>query len=387
MAYGDRRYGDGGYGLERDQPPRLTFLVADTLTGRLIGRVHPSTWTWDDPLTGISKGGLTLALPNDPDEVVRLAAITRPLACQVCVHDDDGRWWFGGPITAEPSLANRQLGIAFADWRAWFYASDLDADYVVDTQEQMTVASTIAAQRLATQGAPRMVLDDTVNSNVQRAVTARRGQMAGAVFDDIANRDNGFNWWTFLTTDPDDETRVLPVVRFHYPERDTGSRLYLRYRLGSGGNLLGYEWPDGNAPVTRIVASQGTAPDQLLVIAEDPAVTSGDIIAWAEPYALPDGTTPTSAFDYAFARLVSRRLNSGTVTVTIDPAATDVGGWGPGDRVRLAVSDGWRDVDLPSARIISRTLTGRGENLLTVKASIALGEPSPDIETPDLAVI
>lgn len=382
-------YGVAGYGdADTSPPPSLTFRVADSLTGRLIGRLNPSEWSFDDPLTGVAKGGLTLPLPTDPIDVARLVELSRPHACQVGAQDDQGRWWFGGPIIAEPAVADRQVKITFADWRAWFYAAALDTDYIQAGVEQMLAMSDVAEIVLGDVGAPHLTTDSAAVSGVLRDVTFRNAMMAGAAFDDVARRVNGPDWWTYLATDPVDPTVVVAHLAFAYPERATDYGLYFRYRLGSGGNLLTYTWPEGNLPATRVIATQGNPPDQLVVVAEDPAVTSGDALRWDELYALPDGVTDaTRAFEYALARLVSRGRESGTVTADVDPAATDLGAWGPGDRVRLSVQDGWRDIEKSSVRVIGRTLAGRASSVTSVKVSLALGEPEADIDSPDLVVI
>ncbi len=366
----------------------LTWRVADSLTGRLIGTLAPSAWSFDDPLTGTAKGGLTVPLPRGAANVARLVDLTRTHICQIGAHDEEGRWWFGGPIVAEPAVADRQVSIAFSDWRAWFYAAAIDGDYIQTGVEQMLALSDIATGVVTAAGAPNLTIDSPAVSGVTRDVTFRTASMAGAAFDDIARRIDGPDWWTYLQTDPTDPTTVVAHLAFDHPERSNGYNLYLRHRLGNGGNILRFDWPEGNVPATRIIATHGTPPDQLVVVAEDPAIASGDALRWDEPYSLPDGVDSTAAaFEYALARLVSRGREAGTVTVELDPAATDLGAWGPGDRARLSVSDGWRDVEKPSVRIIQRTLAGRGGHVTSVKASLALGEPEPDIETPDLAVI
>lgn len=382
-------YGQAGYGdldLAPNAASTLTWRVASSLTGRLFGTLQPSDWSWDDPLTGVAKGELAVALPAG-SAVDRLVELTRPHDCQIGAVDGLGRWWFGGPIVAEPAMADRQVKITFADWRAWFYSTGLDADIIRVAEEQMLTLSDVANARVSAAGAPHMVVDNAAVSGVLRDSTFRRATTAGAAIDDIALRDRGPDWWTYLTADPDDDAAVLAHVAFAHPERTTGNRLYLRHRLGSGGNLLTFSWPEGNVPATRVVGTQGTPPDQLVVIAEDPDVATGDAIAWDEFYSLPDGVDATGAFDYTLARLNSRRRDSGTVTGDLDPAATDLGSWGPGDRARLSVNDGWRAIELPAARIIGRTLAGRGSNVMSAKVSIALDEPEVDIDVPTEAVI
>lgn len=365
---------------------RLTFRVADSLTGKLVGVLRPSSWTFDDPLTGFGKGELTVPLPSGSDDVARLVELTRPHDRQVCVHDEQDRWWFGGPVVAEPTMADRQVTVTFADWRAWFYAAALDADYISVGEEQVVSMTALAATRVGDPGAPRLTIDSAATSDILRNVAVRQTTMLGVALDDIARRDSGPDWWTYLQTDPDDPTSVIARLTFAYPERTKNYGLYLRHRLGRGGNLLDFEWPDGNVPASRVIGIHGTAPDQLVVTTADPAVADGETLAWDEVYSLPDGVDADTAFEYTYARLASR-TNDGTITGTIDPAATDLGAWGPGERARLSIDDGWRAIESTSARVLGRTLAGRAGAVTSVKVQISVTEPEPDIPVPTPVVI
>lgn len=381
-------YASSGYG-DLDHAPNpastLTWRVANSLTGKLIGTLHPSAWSYDDPLSGVAKGELTLALPGDASAVTRLVNLTRPHVCQVGALDGLGRWWFGGPVVAEPAMNDRQVKVSFADWRAWFYATSLDADIIKVGEEQMLTMSDLAEARVSAAGAPHLTVDNAAVSGVLRDSTFRRTTRVGAALDDVALRAQGPDWWTYLETDPADSTTVVAHLAIAYPERTKGYGLYLRHRLGSGGNLSNFTWPEGNTPATRVIGTHGTPPDQLVVVAEDPEVAAGNALVWDELYPLPDGVDATSAFDYTLARLVSRQ--GGTVTADVDPAATDLGAWGPGERARLSVDDGWRAIEEPSVRVINRTLAGRGPHVTSVKVAVALSDPQPDIEPPTPEVI
>jgi hypothetical protein len=124
-------------------------------------------------------------------------------------------------------------------------------------------------------------------------------------------------------------------------------------------------------------------PDEMWAVAEDPDLLNGDRLAWDEVWSLPEGTTtPNTAYDHSLARLLALGQDVGVVAVTVKVESTDLGSWGPGDRTRLVIKDGWRDLDMPSARIISRTLEGRGADVIRVSASIDLAAEEVEFDAP-----
>lgn len=380
---------------------RLRWLVADTLTGRLSGRLPPSEWRWHDPLAGFAEGQLTIRVPRDANKLLSLQRAVTSLSRQILAQDETGRIWFGGPITADPEMSGDQITVSFADWRKWFYAapllpdSDTEArgDYIrtgANEVDQNTAITDIADEALSQPGAPRMVVDSPAASGIDRAVTFRQFTYAGEAMDNIAERERGPDWWTYLAVDPADPRDVVAHLTVASPERTlspTGLMLrhqVLRHQEGRGGNILDYDWPAGNTPFTRVAAvSQQSPPAEQWGIAEDPGIGDGEKIAWTEVWR-PQVETADGAFEHAFSRLASHgSAFTGVAGVKINPTATDLGSWGPGDRARLVVADGWRDVDLPATRILSRTLAGRGPHVLSVEASLDLAAEEPDIDEPE----
>jgi hypothetical protein len=389
---------------------QLTFHVANSLTGRITGRLNPHDWEWTDPLTGSATGKLSVPIPvGDVGKIEQLVAITRPHITQVAVKDELGRWLFGGPILADPTKNGNVLDIPIVDWRAWFYAAPLRpvggtrVEYVrvaagtggqVEQNEAMAAIATLG---LTTVGAPRMVVDTIVPSGVMRDVTARMFTMSGAALDNVARRFNGPDWWTYMDVDPADPRYVVAHLAVAWPERTitSGVGLALRKEVvletkpGSGGNIIDYDWPQQSTPPSRVHGvSSDPAPDETWAAAEDPALLSGEALAWDEVWQLPEGvTTATSAFDHSLGRLEALSGDFGVTSVNIRPEATDIGSWGPGDRCRLTIRDGWRDIELDSARILSRTLKGRGPHVTSVSAQVNLGvtevepvDPTEEVE-------
>lgn len=377
----------------------LRWRVADSLTGRLIGRLYPSDWEWGDPLTGSALGSLRVPIPAGAAQVRQLADWTQPHIRQVCAQDEQGRWWFGGPILADPERNDDDtLTIPVGDWRAWFYAAairpnadETRRDYIRvaggagGQVEQNQAIADLAAIGLNTIGAPRLVVDTPTSSGINRDVTHRMFTPVGDAMDNVARRERGPDWWTYIATDVTDDRDVVAHLRVGFPERTLSVRpIVLRHEQGAGGNILTYTWPRGHVPPSRVFGvGPEPAPGEQWAVAVDPGLTDGTRLAWDEVWQLPEGvTTPDSAFEHALARLLAHGQPQGVVEVALDPAVTDLGSWGPGDRARLIVTDGWRDVDLPETRILSRALSGRGEHVTAVKVSVHLSASERDIDDP-----
>lgn len=387
----------------------LRFYVANSLTGRIVGRLNPVEWSWDDPLTGSARGEFTVPIPTDPMQVEQLVAITRPHVMQICAQDEQDRWWFGGPILGDPERTDQHtIKIAAADWRAWFYAAQLRPDggtrveYVRVTGgiggqvEQNEAIAAIAAIGLDTVGAPRLLVDAVTSSGVMRDVTARMFTYVGEALDNIARRADGPDWHTYIATDPADSRNVVAHLAVSWPERalisGTGLALrrevVLRTKQGAGGNIIDYTWPQQPTPPSRVLGvSSDPPPDETWAVAETPELLAGETLAWDESWQLPEGvTTAEQAFDYAWARLVALSGDIGVASCSLRVESTDLGSWGPGDRARLLIKDGWRDVDLESARILGRKLEGRGENVTAVTAQVNLSPGDVDDVDPDEVV-
>lgn len=383
---------------------KLRFHVVDSITGRIVGRLHPIEWSWSDPLTGQAEGSLTVAIPTEMDRLTDLVAWTQPHTRSVCVQDDLGRWWFGGPILSAPERTDKdQVVISLSDWRAWFYAASIRpigntrVEYLhlaasSNQVEQCQAITDLATLGLATIGAPRLVVDAPPNSGVMRDVTARMFKFTGGAMDNVAQRYNAPDWYTYISSDPADARNVIAHLAVGWPERALrSSPMSLRREIpfrtvkGSGGNLLSHTWPKTSPPPSRVLGvGSEPPPDEMWAVAESPDLLTGERLAWDEVWALPEGTTSAdTAFAHSLARLMALGQDVGTVAVTIKVDATDLGSWGPGDRTRLIIKDGWIDIDLPSARIISRTLTGRGENVVSVAAQIDLAAEEVEFVEPE----
>jgi hypothetical protein len=357
----------------------MRFHVADTLTGRIVGRLYPSTWEVTDPVTGSASGWVEVPAGTVTGHAPDVLA---PVRRQVAVELDDGTILAGGPIPTPPDRVDGGLvRVPFVDWRGWWYRALLwpnpdgtRRDYFATGVEQITIMRDLALIGLDHPAAPgNMVVDTAAASGVPRTRTFRMFSRIGELFDDLARAERGPDWWTYLVRDG---VTLIPHTRFGYPFRSLrdANPVVLRHKAGEGGNARGVTWPTGQERSNIVYGiGSGAPPDQGWAVAEASEVTDGAELAWPEVLSLPSETrSRAQAFEHAYARLQSLAGESGTASVTVPPDAPVVSSYGPGDLVRLAVDDGWRQVDLTGARILSRTVRGRGEYLLDVSLTLDL---------------
>lgn len=355
----------------------LRFHVVDSLTGRIVGRLEPHDYTFEDPWTGAGTGSLALALPA-PEQVPALVDLTRPLVRWVAVEDDAGRFLWAGPITARPGRSGGEVVIPLADWRAWFYAAPLRpdstgarGDIIVTDTEQATIARSVALAALGTKGAPAMVVDGFPATGVKRErKMLQLDRSCGDYLDGLSAREtsDGIEWWVYVLRDSSDPTRLVPHVGFAYPERQTRQTpIRLEWRLGKGGNIAEPSWPTGTVRPTRVWAvGEGEPPDVAWASDEDLDIDDGVQVAWESVIGPLDGVKRNQRCqEYASAALDYYSGQAGQFECDVLDAAIPLGEYGTGDRARLVYDDGWDSVDLAAVRITKRAISGgRGKATL-----------------------
>lgn len=352
----------------------LTFHVADSLTGKIIGRLYPHRWEWTDPLAGSGSGRLYVPLP-DPAKVEHLVSLTQPRRCWLAVEDEQGRFPFAGPFPRRPGREGGTVVVPVADWRLWLYRAFLrpgpngeSGDYVHTAPEieQATAMTDLMARALDTTGAPCLVVDAAAATGITRQVTFRQLQTSvGDALDDIAARPDGAEWYTYVTRKAGDPTTLVPHVAVAWPERSSSrAPVFIEHRVeyaeGRGGNVHAYTWPEGPEAPSRVWAlGEGEPPAQVYASDEIPDLGEGTDVAWEEVTGPHTGVTQAeTAFEHAAARLDALSGLSGQATFTIAADRLPIGDVVTGDRARIVLADGWERVDLPAARIISRTVRG-----------------------------
>jgi hypothetical protein len=364
----------------------VRFHVADTLTGRIVGRLEPSQWEVTDPLRSPGLGSLTVPLPTGTEALARLVDLTLPRRRWVAVEDDQGRFLFGGPIPRRPARHGGEITIPLVDWRSWFYRAPIrpNADgsrrnYIrtgAAAKDQGAMMGDLFALALDTVGAPYMVIDTPPVTDVKRELTALMlDRSIGEYLDSVANRERGAEWYTYVTRSVSDPLQLVPHCAVAYPERASRSTpIRVEYRQGKGGNAHDYTWPEGAEAPTRVWAvGDGEPPDQALAMDETVDLTTGVDVCWEETVGPLDGVSKNAtAYEYAFAVLAHSQGLSGTAEFAITDAAIPFGDYHVGDRARVILDDLYDAADVPAARIVSRTLTGGRGVPLSARISVDL---------------
>lgn len=362
----------------------MDFFSVDTLTGRIVGQIYPSKWELTDPLRSPGIGTLTVPLPTGVDAVARLVDQTLQRRRWIAARDGEQFLWCG-PIPDEPSRSGAEVTIPLADWRSWFYRTPIRPlsngsrrNYIktgAGARDQTLILTDLMAIALDTTGKPLMVVDSAPTTGTKREITALMLDRSIAEYmDDVTDRGN-FDWWVYCTqTDP---THLLLHAATCWPERSYRTQpIKLEWQIGKGGNVAGVDWPGGQGASTRVWAiGEGEPPDQVYTSDEFPEIDDGAEVAWESTVGPLDGVkTTATAFEHAHAAITRSRGYDRTVEFTVAAERIPLTACATGDRARVVYSDGWVDVDIPSARIVSRTLSGGRAQATQQRLSIDLSD-------------
>jgi len=354
----------------------MDFFSVDTLTGRVVGQLFPSKYELEDPLRqAVGTGTLTVPLPTGADAVARLVDQTLQRRRWVAAREGE-QWLWCGPITDEPSRSGGEVTIPVADWRTWFYRTPIRPvavtyarrNYVktgASAREQTAIITDLMSLALDPLyvGNPLMVVDSAPITGVTRELTALMLDRSIAEYmDDVTGR-GGFDWNVYCTQT--DATHMLLHAAACWPERAYRSEpVKIEWQIGKGGNVSEYSWPGGQGASTRVWATgEGEPPDQVFTFDEYPEIADGADVAWESLIGPLDGVkTTATAYDHAHAAIQRSQGYNRTVEFTLAAEQLPLTACATGDRARVVFSDGWVDVDIPAARIISRTISGgRGQ--------------------------
>jgi hypothetical protein len=349
----------------------VEFFSVDTLTSRVVGRIEPSRYELSDPLRSPGTGSLTVPLPTDVDDLARLSDLTLQRRRWIAAREGE-QWLWCGPIVRRPAKSGGELTIPVADWRTWFYraplrrADDGSGSYVktgAGAREQTLILTDLMALALDADGAPPMVVDSATVTGTTREITALTQDRSTAEYMDDVTKRGGFDWWVYC--EQDTPTTMKLHAATCWPERAYRSQpIKLEWQAGRGGNISGYDWPEGQDAPTKVWAvGEGEPPDQVWASDEYPEIEDGADVLWESVVGPLDGVTKSAtAFDHASAAIDLSRGYDGTLEVTVAAEQIALTDCATGDRARVVISDGWVDVDIPAARIVARTLSGgRGQ--------------------------
>jgi hypothetical protein len=375
--YSDIYEGDFLFVVDTTLPSQDAWHVVNSVTGNLIGRLpQPNSYTLTEPVKeGTTSGELRIPLPSDRDAAAELRAWLRPDPLRsfsrsiVWEDGETGKLLFGGPIPWYPQRDGAEIVVPLVDWRAWFYhtvmrpnGSKFDSkrsSYKSTSQDQADVMNDLASAAIESY-APYLSVDNSPDTNVTRKITIKmfQGESIGKWLDDLASRDKGAEWGTYMTRTSD--TRFLPHFKVYWPEkRSTKVPIELRYEEGEGGNVAGYNWPGGIPAATRLFATDGAEDTKLWGVASLPGIKSGTELVWEELVQLADGTKKKAdATTRAKGELAKATGREGEFTMTVTTEFLKFTDYVVGDRFHVVLEDNWDALDAPAARCVQRVLSG-----------------------------
>lgn len=354
----------------------MRFYVADTLTGKIVGRLEgrlaPTDWELSDPLREPGVGSLVIPKPETPQELAKLRELKKPKIRWVAAQDESGAWVWGGPIVGE-AREDSTTTLKLVDWRSWFFTAPLRPsasagwdDYIVSGVDQGTIAADLFARALDVTWPddshllpPAMIVDTPPPTGVDRDRTFRMlDRKIGDYLQTLVDTERGIEWHTYVTPKRSDPTVLEVHTSVAYPERSSRSTpIRLEWRLGRGGNTAERpSWPETRAAASRVWAiGDGEPPDQAWAVDEDPDAT----VVWEDVIGPLDGVRKSAtAFEHAYAHLQRSAGFAETAEFVVTTDTIALGEVGTGDRARVIYEDGWAETDLPACRIVSRIMSG-----------------------------
>jgi hypothetical protein len=182
---------------------------------------------------------------------------------------------------------------------------------------------------------------------------------AGDLIDTMSNRSKGFDW----TIEPRnvDGLPVYLFARYWYPERKTdATNLYFEFDPAGGGNILNFGNPAANIADrrTRVWATgAGSPPDQAASVDTDPMVLANQRLLTEKSSSYSSVTNPLTLHDHAQAERLVLAEPFDQITLAVKPDNPATWAYGSGDRARIVIKDLWLDIDVPSARIVDRSIS------------------------------
>jgi hypothetical protein len=352
----------------------VEFYAVDTLSGKILDRVYPTSWSLEDPLHTPGTGELVIPKPSAARrETVR--EMLQPRRRWIAARDEATRVWvWGGPIPRRPTLGDSTITVPLGDWRSWFYRAPLrppvsgSGNYAVKNRDQIVIAREVVRRALDDTGVgetslrvPPMRVDGTPLSGVLRERTLTRlGESVGTTLEGLTGIERGIDWWTYVTPSLTDPTVLKVHVAFAYPERTYRTDpVKLEWRLGVGGNVAEPpSWPAAEEEFTRVwVTGDGEPPAQVYAYDES---TEVDVL-WEHVHAASGVKRQKRAWEHAYGQRLKSQQYAAAAEFSVTAERVPFGDVFPGDRARVIYDDGWESVDVPAARIVSRVMSGGAE--------------------------
>jgi hypothetical protein len=342
----------------------LKFNVHDVLTDKYLGSIDPVSYSFNDPINGNGQFTGAVTIPHDPGPVATLKARTLPDAVALYILDGNTYIWGGIINYRDRKPGVNVLNIQAQHWRAWYFDRLISAKagYFYSNQDWWTIARSLMnlaqTEGGGPAGCPSISYDTTAVFGTSGDLTMTPGMSIGSAMDDIANRDNGFEWSVAFRNN----TQTGLPQRF--------LELWVKGQTRSGVKLLSL---DANQSTNRVMFGQwaesavnrrsrvwavgaGQPPDQPVAPDTDPDTAAGKTLL-RETWETRQGVVNTSTlFAYARWRRIKLENPYAVVPVEIPFGVPPIASYRSGDRVRVRIEDSWDDLDIPGVRLTNRTV-------------------------------
>ncbi len=344
----------------------LRFYVHNVLTDVPLGELYPTDYSFNDPVRDNGQFTCQVAIPRDRGSVASLRARTQGDNVAIYVLDDMNYIW-GGIINFRSQTPGvNSLTVTAQSWRAWFYDKIVSNSTIIYSQTDMANIANDLITKYACLGAsgpggksgcPWFVATSPVFGRLAD-LTVPAGRTVGQAMDDMANRDDGFEW----------SIAFRPNQYTGYPEKYL--EMWKQGQTRSGYRLLSLDssqstnrvkfgtWVESaiNRKSSVWAIGAGVATDQPQAVDTDPAVTANNALL-RETWDVRSGVVvPATLFQYARRTRILLSNPQQIIPVDIPFAAHPLSSYRTGDRARVVIKDSWSNIDQTGVRIINRTV-------------------------------
>lgn len=371
----------------------VSFVIADSFSGKPVGDIDPATYQFNDPLAfgGGGSFSATVAIPTNKQASNRLKRLTALDVNTIhCLYDDE-------IIPCSSYIINFRsrtpgsnvLTIKGQQLKTWFYQRFI-VSYKFGISNGLNLQWTEGYSRLGVDeyqhvanlmahyftydninglsGIVPISYDGSALSGDLRDLTVPAFTSYGEAFDRIAKRDGGFEW--SIGTRKNSQTGYFEYFMELWSPgalRAAEQLLYLDNKDTTNKVTFG-EWAeDASGAASRVFASgDGSAPAIPTAYDQDPALGDplllGDEdrtgVLLREAVSNYSGVVHTDTlFDHARAERLARGQATLAVNCDVSIDQPKVSSYRTGDRARVRVVDDWDEIDLEAVRIVDKTVT------------------------------
>lgn len=213
----------------------LKFYCHETLTGKLLGQLETSTFSFNSPISGHGEAHLTMPIRLGSENYLK--QITRPEEVSLYIKEGNTFLW-GGPIITRPHAPGSPVfSIVAKEWKSWLYSRALMSLIVKTAYDQYQMAyDLIDLATIGVKGAPAISRGSTL-SGTTRDFTVQPTWYVGDALDSFAKRDGGFEW--FIKVRSNTYTGLPELFLMVYPQKGEHSSrrvlsLMVKYSVNGG---------------------------------------------------------------------------------------------------------------------------------------------------------